>query len=227
MLLDVLFPRRCLGCGRSGSYFCADCLNRLSLQPERICPICSQFAPGGLAHPICRQQRGLDGLTSVFSYQGLIKKAIKKLKYKFVTDLAADLTEAVTSFCGEDKIFVQACRLAALAPIPLHPSRQRWRGFNQAELLGKMIAANLNLAFIPDLLIRRKKTTPQFKFDKKSRYENLKGAFAVNSSLRLRIHDSRFMIFDDVFASGATLNEAAKALKKAGAKQVWGLTVAR
>ncbi|PIU02119.1 hypothetical protein COT66_01910 [Candidatus Shapirobacteria bacterium CG09_land_8_20_14_0_10_49_15] len=227
MLLDLLFPRRCLGCGRSGNYFCAACLNRLLLQPERICPICSQFSPGGLAHPGCRQKNSLDGLTSIFRYEGLIKKAIKKLKYKFITDLAADLTEALVSFCGEDKIFVNACRQAILVPIPLHSSRLRWRGFNQAALLGKMIAQNLDLKFMPDLLIRQKKTTPQFERDKKARYENLKGAFVVNKDSSFMIQDSSFMIFDDIFASGATLNEAAKTLKQAGARQVWGLALAR
>ncbi|PJC28842.1 amidophosphoribosyltransferase, partial [Candidatus Shapirobacteria bacterium CG_4_9_14_0_2_um_filter_40_11] len=70
-------------------------------------------------------------------------------------------------------------------------------------------------------------TTPQFERDKKARYENLKGAFVVNKDSSFMIQDSSFMIFDDIFASGATLNEAAKTLKQAGARQVWGLALAR
>jgi len=140
--------------------------------------------------------------------------------------LATDLVEAFLSFVGEDKTFVEVCRMSVLVPIPLHPSRRRWRGFNQAELLGKMITANLDLPFAPDLLIRKKKTQPQFKLGKKSRQQNLKNAFVVSDS-KFLILNFCFLLFDDVFSSGATLNEAAKTLKRAGAKQVWGLTLAR
>jgi predicted amidophosphoribosyltransferase len=103
----------------------------------------------------------LDGLTAPFAYQGIIKTAIKKLKYRFVADLAKDLVEVFLSFCGEDKAFSCFCQEEPLfVPVPLHPRRKRWRGFNQAELLGKMMAANLGLDFEPDLLLRTKNTKP-------------------------------------------------------------------
>lgn len=94
-------------------------------------------------------------------------------------------------------------------------------------LLGKLIAANLDLPFAPDILIRVKETLPQADLDKKSRRENVKNAFILNPHLKLKIKNLKFIVFDDVWTSGATISEAAKILKKAGARSVWALTLAR
>jgi ComF family protein len=170
----------------------------------------------------------LAGLTSAFNYVGLIEKAIKKLKYHFVSDLAKDLTELFLTFIGEHKAFTQFCQqMPILAPIPLHQKRLNWRGFNQSELLGQRIAQNLGLPFVPDLLVRTKETLPQADLDKEARLKNVAGAFEFNRASRFAIHDSRVIIFDDVWTSGATLREAAKVLKRAGAEKVCGLTLAR
>ena len=227
-ILDLIFPRKCLGCGRIGSYFCADCLNFLSLKDEPICPMCGHFAIGGLTHPGCRRLLGMDGLTAIFAYKGLIKKAIKKIKYRFVSDMAGDLIEAFLSFCGESKTFSSfVLEKPILVPIPLHAKRLRWRGFNQSELLGKIIAENLGLDFAPNLLIRTKETQPQADLSKEARQRNIHGVFKVNSNSQLSIFHSQFIIFDDVWTSGATLREATKVLKRSGANKVWGLTIAR
>jgi len=227
---DLIFPKKCIGCGETGGYFCPDCLNFVSLEPERICPACLKPSIGGFSHPRCRTPHGLDGLTAVFAYKGVIKKAIQKLKYKFISDLAEDLIELFLSSCGEDKVFRNLCRQGRviLIPVPLHPSRKRWRGFNQAELLGKMIAANLGIKFLPDALKRVKKTKPQVGLDKEKRKENIRGAFELNPNHQsLIINHSLLIIFDDVWTSGETLKEAAKVLKRNKAEKVWGLTLAR
>ena len=191
--------------------------------------MCGQFSIGGLSHSGCVRPRGLDGLTSVFAYQGVMKKAIKKLKYKFISDLATDLVELFLSFCGEDKVFSRLVRKKNLffVPIPLHPARRRWRGFNQAELLGKMITDNLAISFLPDLLIRIKKTQPQIGLSKQSRKKNMRGAFVINKNAKRQIANAQLILFDDVWTSGATLMEATKVLKNAGSQKVWGLTLAR
>lgn len=229
MLLDFLFPRRCLGCGQWGKYFCSQCLNLILLGPKRICPLCTKPAVGGLTHPGCSRPWGLDGLTTVFSNKGLMEKAIKKLKYKFVSDLTQDLVELFLSFCGEDKIFTHFCQEGNVyfLPVPLHPQRKRWRGFNQAELLGEMIAANLGLTFLPDLLIRTKNTKPQVDLKGKERRKNIRGAFRINPNSKFFIRNSKFILFDDVWTTGSTLRECGKVLKRAGAGKVWGLTLAR
>ncbi len=229
MPLDLIFPKKCLGCGQTGSYFCSSCLNLVSLEPRRICPVCLKPSLDGLTHPRCRRPHGLDGLTAVFADKGVIRKAIRKLKYKFVTDLASNLVELFLSFCGEDRVFSNLCcqENLFLVPLPLHPSRKRWRGFNQAELLGKMISSNLDLVFEPKILRRKKKTQPQVGLSQKEFRQNLKGAFELNPDYSFPIADNRFILFDDLWMRGITLKEATKVLKRNRAKEVWGLTIAR
>jgi len=204
-------------------------LNLVLLKNEQICPICGKASLGGATHQFCRRPLGLDGLTSVFAYKGMIAKAIKKLKYKFIRDLAEELVELFLSFCGEEKLFSGFCRLSnvVLVPIPLHPRRLRWRGFNQAGLLGDLIATNLGIKFAPDLLLRVKNTKPQVELDKNQRRLNICRAFALNRDCKLKIENWNFILFDDVWTTGATLKEAGKVLKRNGAKKVWGLTIAR
>jgi competence protein ComFC len=229
VILDLLFPQKCLGCGKVGSYFCPDCLNLILLKDQQICPICGRASLGGVTHHFCRRPLGLDGLTSIFAYKGVVAKAIKKLKYKFAKDLAEELVELFLSFCGEEKLFSDFCCLpnVVLVPIPLHPQRLRWRGFNQAELLGKLIAKNLEIKFVPGLLLRVKNTKPQVELDKAQRQINIRRAFALNRNCKLKIGNWNFILFDDVWTTGATLKEAGKVLKRNGAKKVWGLTIAR
>lgn len=227
-ILDFLFPRKCLGCGREGAYFCSQCLNYFSLDNKRICPVCEKPAIGGKTHFGCLLKYDLDGLTSIFDYKSLISKSITKLKYRFVTDLASELVEVFVSSCGEDPEIRNLClKKVSLVPIPLHKNRERWRGFSQTKLLGKMIAENLAVEFIPDLLVRTKDTKPQVGLGEFERTENIKNAFSVFTNPKFLIPNSQIILFDDVWTSGATMKEAAKTLKKAGAKFVWGLTIAR
>ncbi len=226
-ILDLFFPRKCLGCGREGSYFCSQCLNFVASSKTEVCPVCERPSIGGMTHASCSSSFTIDGLTSIFEYKGIVKTAITKLKYRFVTDLADDLVELFVSLCGENKTFRSLClkKNPFLVPIPLHPVREKWRGFNQSALLGKMIADRLGIGFTPGALVRIKNTTPQMKLNEKERKENIKGAFKINSEFI--IHNSELIVFDDVWTSGSTLKEAGKILKQNGVKTVWGLTLAR
>lgn len=220
LLLNLLFPRRCLGCGKLGKYFCRQC--RIKIQPceGQICPICERPAIGGATHPRCQTRYALDGLTSFWPYQGLVKKAIKELKYRLVSDLASELISLTP--LKDMKLQNQS-----LIAVPLHVKRENWRGFNQTDLLGKMIAQNLTLPFISDFLVRIKNTEPQITLSGKQRQENIRGAFSFNHNSEFIIHNSSILLFDDVWTTGATLRTCGAVLKKAGAKWVWGLTLAR
>jgi len=256
-LLSFLFPRRCVSCGKIGDYFCKQCLSSIQIIETQVCPVCERPSIGGATHPGCKTKYSLDGLTSFFVYDGPIKKAIKLLKYKFVTDLAKDLVSfslkrsdllgGQTSERNPEKI--------VLTPVPLHWLRLNWRGFNQSELLGKMISARLGARFIPDLLIRKKFTKPQVELKGRERKENIAGAFSINpcylkvnqpvtqvdlqspeairfspnqrQSKAKMVLPSHIIIFDDVWTTGATLRTCGNLLKRAGVKMVWGLTLAR
>ena len=231
-LLDFLFPKQCFGCGRHGSYICADCLNKIKTNSNRICPVCAKPAIGGKAHFFCQKKQSLDGLTYVFQYNWLAKKIIKKIKYRFIFSAVEELSEIFLSSLGEDEVFTWVCRKKPiLVPVPLHPIRKRWRGFNQSELLGKIIARRLGIKSCPFLLKRIRNTIPQTGLKRKNRLKNIRGAFEINKQFsNLTTHQKlkqlNFILFDDVWTTGGTMRECAKVLKRNGAKFVWGLTIA-
>lgn len=208
-ILDYIFPKTCAGCGEWGEYLCADCLNQIKEKKQQI------YIP---------KKHYLEGLTVVFEYKGILKKIIKNLKYKFLYDLEKILVELCLSSLGENSDFVSFSRKKPiLIPIPLHPARLRWRGFNQSERLGKQIAQGLGIPINNQLLKKVKPTKAQSNLDKKTRWENVKGAFAING---VCLKNSKYLLFDDIWTTGATMSQGAKIIKRAGAKKVWGLTLA-
>lgn len=224
-LFDLIFPRKCLGCGRYGNYICESCLRKTRTSPK-ICIECEKLSVDGITHTKCKRPLGLDGAVSVWAYEGVIRKAILKLKYKFALEIAQELASLVAYSLNQRKIILPP--RALLVPIPLHRLRGNWRGFNQAEEMGRLIAQKMGWNFIPDLLVRKKMIKAQTELKGDERLKNIRGVFALNSSYQLtnqRINQS-LVLFDDVLTTGATLKEAAKVLKRDGAKGVWGLTIA-
>lgn len=195
-ILDVFFPKRCVGCGRIGTYFCFSCVrsirHRASSNPKFI---------------------------SFFRYEGVVRKAIKALKYRYVSDLADEFVSLVPdmSFPG-----------AVLIPIPLHQSRLRFRGFNQTEVLGGLFAKKFHISMRADILRRVRPTAAQAEIKNRSdRIKNVQNVFSVNSGALKHCHADAFILFDDVVTSGATLANARYALMKAGVKDVRMMTLAR
>lgn len=217
-----------MGCQKLSEYFCPDCQKRIQAIQDLICPVCQRFSVSGQTHFKCQSEFSLNGLLSLFAYQGPIKEAIKKLKYQFVTDLAEELVElALKTIRKEQKVVWKQLKRGVLVPVPLHPRRQRQRGFNQAELLGKVLAEKLSWSVETDFLIRQKHTPSQASLKSRDRQENIKGAFKIRPYSEPKIQNSKLILFDDVWTTGSTLKEAASVLKKNGARQVWGLTLAR
>lgn len=207
LILDLIFPRTCYGCGKTGQYFCPDCLNRQKSSCIKL------------------PNNGLDGCLSIFKYQSIIQQAIIDLKYNFISDICDEL-----AYISSLRLKTDFPNLLAfwqkqnytLVPIPLHPFRLNWRGFNQADLLGRKIASLLNLNFSPDLLFRSIDTLPQAKFkDKKQRLHNLSNAFLVEAKKPL---PPNIILFDDVSTTFSTLKSALNALNSP--LHSWGLTLA-
>lgn len=234
-LLDFIFPKRCVGCGKIGGYFCLRCrqIIRPVLQSETICPICEHPAMFGFSHPSCRTRYTLDGLTSFFHYDGVIKKAVKALKYRLVSDVAAEFVSLL-----QETFFLNSFHPKLLhpifIPIPLHKMRLYKRGFNQAEILGKLVAerlpaqAGLQIPMYTDILLRTRQTKPQVEMkNKEDRLKNMHGVFALNLKRKVEVRNKNVILFDDVFTTGATMRAAASVLKHAGAKRVWAITMAR
>lgn len=218
-LADLIFPKECIGCGREGRYLCPLCVDKTP-RAQAICPCCKHPSIDGATHVNCRRKFGLDGLTSIWEYDGVIRKAVLALKYKYATEIGNELSEYIISSLGG----LVMPSVHNLVPIPIYWHKENVRGFNQSIVLSGNIAENLRLIFMPNLLIKCVPTVPQAGLSGEKRRKNLKGSFVLNP--KIRIPDSVFL-FDDVLTTGSTLFEAAKVLKRGGVNKVWGLTIAR
>lgn len=194
---------------------------------NQICPVCEYPAVDGYTHPKCLTRYTPDGLTSFFRYRGPVRNAIKSIKYRLVSDIADDFINLIPTASYNDGTMKQLNNKYVLIPIPLHPSRLCTRGFNQSEVLGKIMAKRLNIPVNTYLLKRVRKTVPQVEMtDRKKRLINMANVFSVNHLAMKPFNHENVLLFDDVFTTGATLRSAANALKRTGVKRVWGITLA-
>lgn len=166
----------------------------------------------------------LNGLYSIWEYESVIRKAILALKYKYATEIGKEISDYLINSLPT----LVLPSVQYLTPIPIYWYKENLRGFNQSSEIGKRIAGMMGWKFTPDLLVKNISTVSQTELGGKERRLNLKGAFTANPFYKSLLSSlESVIVFDDIFTTGSTLNEAGKALKKAGAKKVWGLTIAR
>lgn len=191
-----------------------------------ICLVCNKPTMDGLTHPGCRGKYVIDGAFCAVAYKGIVKKLIYNFKYKpYLADLKKSLVELFYESLIQNEIFQKAYKsLPILVPIPLYKERLRQRGYNHAQLLAEGLAKKFNLELI-DALQRVKTTKSQFGLKLEDRKENLKNAFILNPEYKIR--NANIFLVDDILTTGSTLLEAAKILKRNGAKKVWGVVLAR
>lgn len=227
-LLDFIFPKQCVSCGTMGLYICSRCQKQIILiaKNECICPMCEKPAIAGSTHPRCHSRYAIDGLTSFFYYKDVVKKLITSIKYGFVRDMASELISYIPISSYQIPV-LSGSKNTMLIPIPLHTSRYRFRGFNQSELLGKLVATRLGIQYSADVLVRDIATRPQVTMKRKmDRLSNMHHVFSLHA-LAIQERPVTVLLFDDVCTTGATLREAANVLKRHGVHTVWGVTIAR
>lgn len=219
---DLIFPKQCFICGRYGEWLCGLCANALQSAFEQICITCRKPSINGLTHPKCATRMTLDGLLAAGLF-GQLQELIHAFKYENCRELSGPLGEFLSQFAqrnGYENFF----KSFTVAPVPLHERRLRYRGFNQSALLAKKLASRLGVPIAENWIRRDRDRKPQMSLNRTERLLNLADAFAV--SLPDEIGGKNILLIDDVATTGATLAECAKALKKAGAKKVWGLVLA-
>jgi competence protein ComFC len=203
-ILDVLFPHLCVGCQKMDTLLCKKCLEKITY-----------FA---FNEQLEINNNALDSISVMSHYDTVIKSAIQQLKYHSIKELGTLLGTMLyetTPFPIPDLI----------TSVPLHPSRQRERGFNQAEIIAKSLSKEMHIPY-QTLLQRNKKTVAQAKTSsKEERLTQLSNIFSL-SSPTLDTQGKTVLLIDDVITTGATLNECAIVLKHSGCKAVHGLTVA-
>jgi ComF family protein len=154
----------------------------------------------------------MDRLVVGLSYRGVVQNCLKKVKYKS----AWDVIKFLHGLCQfEDALD------GVITSVPMWKPKERMRGFNQAKILAELIGNHV------DLLERVRETRPMFGLSKKERLENIEGAFELLNHLNITPLNQRVVLVDDVWTTGATMRECAKVLKKAGVREVWGVTLAR
>ncbi len=222
---DVIFPVECVGCGKGGVFLCTACLARIHIFSVHFCHYCQKPQAFGQTCPDCRKlagKLGLDGLYILAPYdQRILKDAIHTWKYERVQEIGnilgsfAAMHLMKNHFPLADHTFVTS--------VPLARQKQFDRGFNQATQLARVLSNRLNIPF-QETLLRIKNTKSQFALPKSERKQNMQHAFAAKKDTNLR--GASILLIDDVTTTGATLEEACQALKKAGAINVYGIALA-
>lgn len=224
VFLNIFFPKRCVDCGKPApSFVCMDCAPKIEKIKTSVCPACGKISQFGKFCQNCRakEKPHFSGLIVAARYeQGPIREMIHHLKYSAITDLAEPLSELVCERLERD----MPKGGLVVVPVPLHKKRELSRGFNQSELIARFVSNRLNIP--GGLALKRvKNTDSQVSLSGDLRRINMVGAFqCVDIELIL---NKTVLLIDDVTTTGSTLNECAKILRKNGAKQVFGVVVAR
>ena len=219
-LLDFIFPKKCVGCGKFGDYICRSCFSKIEFIEKPVCAVCGRQAIGGRTHPGCTGKYTLDGWVVACRYSCVVRDAIKKIKYRYVSAVSLVLVDLLVGAMSRYELPGGV----VLVPIPLHMLRKNWRGFNQADLLASDLAKRFKVKINANLLFRIVNTKTQVGLSRDERRKNIKGAFRISQSEKCK--GKRYILVDDVFTTGATMAEAAKVLKRAGAGSVWAMAVA-
>jgi ComF family protein len=219
--LDVLFPPRCVACGKQGAFLCPDCREAMPRALPPRCPLCWQPERRGEECGRCARTRpAFAGARSLYLFQGPVREAVHALKYNHLSALARSMGELMAAYLKTEELPVDL-----VVPVPLFGRRQRLRGYNQSALLARELARLDGLPLAERGLSRRRDTPPQARsVDAEARRRNVAGAFAADGR---RVEGRRVLLIDDVMTTGATLDACAQALRQAGAAAVWALTFAR
>ncbi len=236
--LDLIFPPRCPICGgpldsrdeelaRRTYQLCPSCLSGVIRIRHPFCHLCGMpFKSQAVSDHLCGEcltsKRHFVRARSLCVYRGALLKAIHLFKYNGKFHLALPLGQMLADAVAE---LLDMDSIDLLIPVPLHTRRLRERGFNQAVLLAKPLRKRCNIPLVTDVLKRSRWTEPQVNLDRKARRKNVRGSFMVSSPSS--VSGKNILLLDDVYTTGSTINECGKILLRAGAKEVYVLTLAR
>jgi len=218
--VDWVFPPECPGCQKTGVRLCDECRNTIVSLPEPICPICGE--PGmdaRICHDCQLNPPGFNRLRSFTLFTGLTRESLHRLKYRNDIGLGEVLAPLLVNLYRQYEWPVDI-----VTAVPLSKKRFKSRGYNQAEELARPFAALIHAPYYSKAIQRIVDTKSQIDLSAEERRENVSGAFYANS---MYVNLKSVIIIDDVSTTGSTISECAIALKEAGARQVYALTLAR
>jgi competence protein ComFC len=242
---SVLFPAPCRICATtlftaSRIPICAECFASFEPIVKPFCQCCGRpfLIPSGTVdapeqlelrktqHTLCRLCRdgffAFDAARSFGAYNEALKKAVLLLKFEELTCLGDWFASRLVKVISAE---AEQFRADVVVPVPLHPDRQRERGYNQAQVIARPLARKLNLRQGAYLLTRTRPRPARLVLSRKEHWDSVRGAYATRKGLR--VDKLRILLVDDVMTTGATLDSCSRVLKSAGAAAVLGITVAR
>lgn len=222
VLLDLVLPPRCVVCGKVEVWLCESCAGALPFAQRPICRRCGDAwdAPG-LCHRCRTAPLRVAPITSVFLFKDAVRDAIHALKYRGGKAVAGPLARRMADYWLDRDL-----RSDLLVPVPLHPQRERQRGYNQSALLAAALAVQVEVPVDMTILYRTRATASQTHLGRRERWANVRDAFACSDGPVHDLTGLRITMIDDVATTGATLDACAVALLANGARSVSAFTLA-
>lgn len=221
-ILNILFPRRCPVCGEivkpAGSLICPSCFRELSFVKSPVCKKCGkeimdetmEFCEDCMAH-----RHAFEYGVALLNYDEVARTSMVQVKYHNKREYLDFYGAAIAARYEQT---IRRMNVDAIVPIPIHRSRLRKRGFNQAEILAEIAGERLGIPVRPEILIRTKKTLPQKELSAAERLKNLSGAFDAGVvPLEIR----RILLVDDIYTTGSTIEACSRVLRAAGVEEVY------
>jgi ComF family protein len=230
---DILWPKECLLCYKKdiNSYLCPQCLSEIKINTYQECPKCKRPTALGKYCRDCRESK-LMGIISATEYgHSEIKELIKAFKYTGASEVGQELGKIMikflTIFLEDAQVFYPQGLFPSgqtiIIPVPLSKKRFRSRGFNQSEVLAKILGEYFGWQISTDL-IRIKHREPQADLTEEERRQNLHGVYKWTGQ---NLKNKKIIIIDDVTTTGTTFNEVAREIKKANPRVIYGLALAK
>ncbi len=231
-LLAIVYPLDCFICGeridrKEYNPLCSGCFGKIKKIYPPFCakcgtPLSAELTPVNICAECRRKRYFFDQAWASTSYEGVMRSCIHSLKYGRHIALGDLLSRILIDFARR---YMDMNRFDCIIPVPLHSAKLREREFNQSRLLAQPLADSFNKKMLLRGLVRVKYTLPQSELTSSEREENVRGVFSVNDPQSVK--GKNILIIDDVFTTGATLNECALVLKENGAGRIEVLTLAR
>lgn len=230
VVLDLIYPARCPVCKEivipKGRKICVPCESRLQVIHEPRCKKCSKPLEQDQIEYCSdceRKEYHFEYGYSLWIYDSVMKSSVSNFKYRHKKEYADYYVEMLVKHFGNA---IAKMAPDAVVPVPVHKSKYRERGYNQAEILANGIGKRLGIPVMPDFLVRSKKTLPQKQLSDKERLKNLQEAFMVNKKAGCGLSmPAKVLLVDDIYTTGSTIEACTNVLLKHGVKHVYFITL--
>lgn len=223
-LFDLVFPPKCIICGElNPHYLCASCLPEIAPVPRPYCLRCGHPMYGPKCRNCWGRVRSFTTARAAGDFDGVLREAIHAFKYGGMRVLADPLAHLLYRYLTTQSDFPWR-RCDCIAPVPIHPARQRIRGYNQSELLAERLSDMTGVPLLTGGVVRNRRTRPQVELSGDHRRDNVRSAFHVPRPDSVK--GKNILLVDDVATTCSTIHECSLALVSGGAHNVYVICVA-